>query len=180
MNTQNSGILNVRNIAQLLILKCEMLGQLSDGQWENASPIDHWQPWCSAEIKVNPDAVGRNFWPRKANYNFTNGELLEVVGGRMLFQVKLGLWLHEIGGMELVEMYTAWHWQFPEGTQDFVDDERQSKEGGSYWVEKWQALTGMGFTTEVVAEIDGWTGYTRKDLMADLRDLKTIFKTRNR
>lgn len=179
MKCSNWRQLNVRNVAQKLILKCEMLGQISDGQWENASPTDHWRSWCEANIVVDPSNVGHNFYAVKGNYNFTNGELLNIVGDRMLFQVKLGLLLHDLGGDELLEAYADHHWQFPEGIEDFRSDARMAQGGDKYWVERFAMMEGMGIDEEVVAEIENWDGYTKKQLMADLRDLKTIFKTQN-
>lgn len=83
--------LAVRNEAQRLILQKEMLGQLSDGRWENSRPRDHWQPWCRATLIVDPENVGRDFWVQCDGYNFREKELLEIVGERMLEAVRAGL-----------------------------------------------------------------------------------------
>jgi len=80
--------LAVRNEAQKILLEREMLGQISDGQWENARPLDHWEPWCNATIIVDPVNVGRDFYARKDNYNLTSKYLLDIVGDRMLEAVQ--------------------------------------------------------------------------------------------
>jgi hypothetical protein len=81
--------LRVRNVQQKILWDEELSGQISDGMWENASPWDHWQPWCDADVVVAPDGnVGRTFWARKDSYLFTSQELLSIVGDRMLGYVR--------------------------------------------------------------------------------------------
>lgn len=80
--------LNVRNQAQKILLEKELQGQISDGYWENASPHDHWKPWCNCDVVVNPENLGRTFWARKDNYNLNNKDLLDIVGDRMLEEVQ--------------------------------------------------------------------------------------------
>jgi len=69
--------LNVRNIEQKIIFIGELQGQISDGNWENARPYNHYQDWMLKydEIKVEPDNVGRTFWAMKDNYNFNSSNL---------------------------------------------------------------------------------------------------------
>src|SRR5476649_430202 len=85
--------LTVRNIEQAAAW-LELDGQISDGFWENATPHDHYKPWCNAMVRVantgEPiEVLGRNFYARKDNYNFTSPELLDVVGKRMLATVRI-------------------------------------------------------------------------------------------
>src|SRR5580692_2726698 len=54
--------------------ECEILGQLSDGTWENSAPRDHYRPWFHLETVVIPgearvDAPTAHF--PKTNYNLT-------------------------------------------------------------------------------------------------------------
>ncbi len=81
--------LRLANHAQKVLFEAELKGQLSDGAWENASPSDHWEPWCKATVVVAEDGqkVGRNFWARKTGYAFAK-ELIEVVGDRMMEYVR--------------------------------------------------------------------------------------------
>ncbi len=83
-----SGTLTVRNQAQKILWEEELNGQISDGMWENATPHDHWDVWSDAEITVGKN-VGRTFFARKCNYNFTNPELLNIVGDRMIKAVQV-------------------------------------------------------------------------------------------
>lgn len=84
-----TNILRVRNLAQKVLWDQELSGQISDGQWENATPWDHWKPWCDAEVVVDPEHVGRNFHARRQSYMFNAKDLLEVVGERMLEAVRI-------------------------------------------------------------------------------------------
>lgn len=86
---RNYGVLTVRNQAQKILFDEELSGQISDGMWENSRPYDHWEPWCGAEVVVGLN-VGRNFYAKKDNYNFTNKDLLDVVGDRMVEAVRKG------------------------------------------------------------------------------------------
>lgn len=97
-----SGTLAVRNKAQKVLLEEELMGQLSDGQWENTNPHDHWEQWCSAKIIVDPTNVGRDFWVRKDNYRLDDPGLLDIVGHRMLAAVseKTGNRWYSLGDMK--------------------------------------------------------------------------------
>lgn len=83
-------VLVVRNEAQRILFEEELSGQISDGHWENSRPYDHWGPWTSAVVIVSPDGetVGRTFWAQKTAYNFTDRDLLDVVGDRMIEYVQ--------------------------------------------------------------------------------------------
>jgi hypothetical protein len=76
--------LYVANEIQKALFENELKGQLSDGMWENTNPHDHWQPWCRCQVVVRPTAVGRDFYAKKDNYNFSSKLLVECVGDRML------------------------------------------------------------------------------------------------
>lgn len=84
-----TGTLRVRNIAQKILFTQELSGQLSDGHWENSSPRDHWQPWCSAKVVVDPTHPGRDFYARRDTYDFAAKQLLDVVADRMIEAVRL-------------------------------------------------------------------------------------------
>lgn len=75
--------LNFENEIQVLHWNKEMSGQISDGMWEN-TPNSDWQTWCDAEVKVDRNNLGRNFWARKDNFQLTNSMLLGIVGDRMV------------------------------------------------------------------------------------------------
>lgn len=82
-------ILRVRNVAQKVLWEQELSGQISDGHWENSRPNDHWRSWSSAEVVIDPENVGRNFYAQRESYNFTSKDLLDVVGERMVEAVRV-------------------------------------------------------------------------------------------
>lgn len=82
------GTLRLRNVEQKVLWDFELSGQISDGRWENSRPYDHWEVWCRAEVVVDPYNVGRDFYAKRDGYCFTERELLEIVGERMLNAVR--------------------------------------------------------------------------------------------
>lgn len=79
--------IRVRTQAQKWLLKDELQGQISDGYWENASG-NPWQDWSGAKVVVDPKNPGRNFFTRKDNYQLNARALLDVVGDRMVENVR--------------------------------------------------------------------------------------------
>lgn len=71
------------NNIQAALYRHELVGQLSDGYWENSRPSDHWKAPCRATVEVdaaNP-RVDNGWFMRR--YDFANRTLLDVVGDRM-------------------------------------------------------------------------------------------------
>lgn len=74
------------NRRQAILFGCELEGQLSDGHWENADPVDHWLRIVGLPLYINihDKNVGcLNFTP-KIMYNFADGFLVKIVGDRMI------------------------------------------------------------------------------------------------
>jgi hypothetical protein len=75
----NGSIIQLENPIQVALYKGMLIGQMSDGAWENSSPMNHWRPMAEAEVRVGKP--GMNFSPRRT-YGFVN--LLQYVGDEML------------------------------------------------------------------------------------------------
>lgn len=80
--------------AQKMLFLHEIQGQLSDGQWENARPFDHFEIWCALQdhqVLINPDTskIGRNFYPRRDRYALLNSDFLKVLESRMIVMCRL-------------------------------------------------------------------------------------------
>ena len=146
-----------RNADQLAIWKMEITGQLSDGHWENTRPHDHWKVWCRADAICDPANPGRDFWAQKENYNFTSGQLLEVVADRMVGYVRLAraLGLERVGKPDL-----RWCVGCDGKLERYNRDRMGAEDAG------------------IVVRALEHECYTRKDLMRDLRDMKNIIKMR--
>lgn len=80
----------------------EIRGQLSDGYWENATPSDHYRPWCTCEVAVGPTA-GRDFYPRRDRYGLTAAALLDVVGNRMVKYARVALSFEEPLATQIID-----------------------------------------------------------------------------
>jgi hypothetical protein len=155
-----SATINFRNNVQAVLFQVELSGQISDGMWENARPYDHWQPWCGAEVRVNPCNMGINFYPRKNNYNFTSKELLDCVGDRMVWACNLA----EKG-------YDA------ATVRDFYDVvDMTHYPANDYWNGKRALLLEkFGSYENLIKERENGS-YDLKKLKAELRDMKTIIR----
>lgn len=171
--------IKVANLAQLILLECELKGQISDGKWENARPYEHWRPPCRAEVTVAEpgEKVGINFTSKP--YNFVDKELLEIVGDRMINAVKFHTAYPNIS--------TNNHWDFsfngPTAQKLTIDVIGWLKSTDDYYQKKakkvMEALK-VSTTGELVMAMQkvDQVQYTMKDLKKDLKELKVIFKTR--
>lgn len=160
-------VLTVANSDQKTLFVHELMGQISDGKWENTRPYNHYRPWCECEVVVGPK-VGRNFYAEKSNYNFSDRGLISIVGDRMINQVKLarlGVNNDDISYMDSLD------WSYSK--------ERVKTDGCKYYKEK-VAKYKKYFKTEkeMVAKIDA-IKYDYKDLVKDLNALKSIIKIKN-
>ena len=67
----------------------ELVGQFSDGMWENTQPYDHWRAWANVDVKLgNPRVNTNNYRVQKRNYGLS--QLKKYVGDRMLAYGKFG------------------------------------------------------------------------------------------
>jgi predicted DNA-binding WGR domain protein len=79
--------LRVNTMAQKILFNDELMGQISDGMWENTGG-EGWKDWADATVIVDPKHVGRNFFARKDNYLLNSKALLDIVGDRMVENVQ--------------------------------------------------------------------------------------------
>ena len=115
----------VRSIAQKTLFVREINGQLSDGQWENLRPMDHWRPWSEAEVVVAPEggAVGHNFRARDS-YDLLQLAKNDIVRARMLTDVKVVLTFGEQLFDLIIKLYDSiGNWKGMPDRQESVTDE---------------------------------------------------------
>lgn len=74
--------IHVKNLSQSNLWYGEIVGQISDGAWENAKPMDHWEVWSDAEVIIGQPVGYFGFTPKRTEYNLD--VLLPIVGSRML------------------------------------------------------------------------------------------------
>ena len=157
--------INFRNAIQLVLWNHQLCGQISDGMWENARPHDHYKIWCVAKAQVNPENLGINFYGAKTNYNFTSIELLDAVGARMITTVRLYEYCKDIDLVEkLAYLFEDDRWVgLPMYKGTYYDDIRAV-------LNKQDLLAIKSFVEN--------HSFDKKDLRAELRDMKQIIKMR--
>lgn len=86
----------------------EIVGQISDGMWENSSPHNHWQPWLKLELWVIAGAEPKvdaetTFFP-KVNYALsrlfnigTSSEPDYCIRDRMIQKGRMGAAIESLG-----------------------------------------------------------------------------------
>lgn len=153
------GTIAFRNADQLVLWKLELLGQISDGMWENSRPHDHWRVWHSNEAIVDQENLGKNFYAQRESYNFNSKDLLDVVEKRMIGAVRLA----RVLGLERISQ--------PDLRWCIGDDGKLMKHK--------QEKMGCEDARTVVLALEAET-YTRKDLIRDLKDMKQIIKMRRK
>ena len=169
MTTQEKRILNFRNEIQVVLWNQELCGQISDGHWENARPNNHWQAPCKAEVSANPENLGRNFHSKKESYNFASKELLEVVSKRMIGYVRL----YKLLGDKAKPIYSLVDCDGKISRPEYSDHA-----SSTYWADKRATFDTIDPAHIKAAEEDE-TIYNHKQLLADLKDMKEIYKMRN-
>ena len=156
-----TSILTLRNENQKVLFEGEIMGQISDGAWENARPLNHWLAWQRCDVEVG-DRVGRNFPVSKDDYNLTSKDLLEIVGERMINMVKI----HKAIPALPLEVVTT--------VANYPKDRIESLPG-KYWKDV-KAAVEEYTTLDRIEEIKASNTYTMKEMMQDLREIKAAMK----
>lgn len=157
------------NANQVVLYKQELVGQISDGYWENSSPRDHWRSPCRASVVVGEEP-GVNFIPHRA-YNFNAKNLVDVVGERMMQSVRVAMKFPKLSPVarEVFEN-GEWWWKQTCSNQAMLD----------HHVEMVAELKTVGITNfqEMKTAVDNLdeTSYTMKDMRKDLRGINAAFK----
>lgn len=156
-----------RNNAQAALFKYELAGQISDGHWENSRPHDHYKPWCHADVIVDPNNLGKDFYAQRESYNFSSKDLLEVIGDRMLYKARLA----QTMGYDILK-YISWK---IEGGVLKAPTKPENK--GAYYMEEYEAIKALPID-HINAVLSDPNLYTMKDMRKDLTDMKRIIKMR--
>jgi len=94
---KNLSTIKVANIAQKVLLDTELLGQFSDGFWENSRNTS-WRYLDEVKIANDTETVGVYFQSEKPydykGYSVNNLELLSYVGDRMLSKARVARFLN--------------------------------------------------------------------------------------
>lgn len=159
----------LRNIEQVALFEFELAGQISDGHWENSGPGDHWKCWCSCEKAVAPAGTqpGRNFWARRDRYGLTSSELLGVVGGRMLTQVRVTQAMGIEAARELENRFGC--------DSDYGVSAIEVPTGdGAYWAEQRAIMKKYDMGVVNTHILHG--NYGKRELLKDLREIAAAMR----
>jgi hypothetical protein len=169
------------NQAQVALYEAEIKGQISDGNWENSNPHNHWEIPCKAKafVATCPEELGTNWIPVRY-YDFANAELLEVVANRMIGYVKFYTLYPEIDS-DFVNHHSLEYMCSPRSLTTVID----RAERDSYYNDKLTLFkTLFGVSTVVglmtIAEQVADVPYTMIDLKRDLGQMKKIFHCRQK
>lgn len=144
----------------------EIVGQLSDGMWENTYPNDHYKFWCNLEPRVgqcNQIFLVNHSRPQKNNYGLTR--LIDCVGDRMRAAVVMAEITDNhvaIGAAEY--LLTAGSYS------KFVDTLKAYN--NDFWNKLIDAIT-PEIAENFFAQIEH---YTVKDLRKDLQSISKLMK----
>lgn len=161
-----------KNRRQVILFEHELKGQISDGNWENSTPRNHWVIPCQAQAFVAKDdtEIGRNFQSRK--YNFADKLLVEVVGGRMISLVGQSIAFPNIDIDQLIAYEVA-------------DLKNWISYNDDYWVNRKNKLiqtfgaTDFNNLIELLETALAKINYSKKDLLVDLREMKVCWSVYN-
>lgn len=87
MAGKGKGYIFLPTDAAMTLWDNEIVGQLSDGAWENSKPWDHWKFWGNLDVKKGSPQVKGGGWARRTGYNLHS--LISVIGDRMINMARL-------------------------------------------------------------------------------------------
>jgi hypothetical protein len=181
MNKNPSGTIILCTLSALALWRGEILGQFSDGMWENAAPAHgpdaHWRFWHSLDsrwedgtdvVVMNPG--GYVPWRQKTGYNIA--ALYEHVEDRML---AIGRMARAFEALELDVSMTSEALRAAQYMPDTMVHWVASKATGTWSYDFVGAY--MNHITADVALAYYTSVYTRKDLKEDVKHIKRAMHT---
>lgn len=174
-NRTKTGKIFLPTITAAALFEHVLLGQFSDGKWENSTPHDHWKPWGNLEIVVDPSGLprvegGSGF--RKKNYNLLG--LLEYVKDEMIALCRMTLAASHLGVDLTHNARNAAHYGHMPATLAEWTDRKASG--------KWDADYVAGYMADVTPELaaafyEHEKAYDVKALKRDLTLCKAAIST---
>lgn len=162
---------------QVILWDAELSGQVSDGNWENAVPNNHYQDICRAVVSYSTHPLNQgtfNFRPKRG-YNFADPEMLDVIGDRMFHAVKIKQ------AFPNASETTVGDWEYIKNYKETLEDAKKDK----YWkglIDIYNKDLGLTLDTydEVISKIEA-TDYKWEDMIEDLKEMsKIISRSRNK
>ena len=143
----------------IALWKGEILGQMSDGMWENARPFDHWKFWNDLKVEKGAPHVESDSRPEKNSYNLA--ALIPILGDRM---VKIG----RLGSVGFVGTGSDYTGEYMPATYEDFEARRGVPEYAMKYLDK---------VTPKIAQAYYASKYDDKDMRNDLRSIKAALKS---
>lgn len=163
---RQTGTIVLPTASACAIFTHELVGQFSDGMWENTGPHDHWEFWAGLETRVatgseQPWLESDKKWLRKKKgYNIAS--LYDIVGDRMLLIGRMALAAAKVGHkMTDDDAFAA----------EFLESYAEGFKSTPYVEERIQKVP------QAVVEAFYQTTYTMKDLKKDVKAIKLAMKS---
>lgn len=174
----NTGMIVLPTLSAAMIWKGELLGQFSDGMWENSGPHGHFEFWYGLQVVVNAEVAPHvlTAMPRackKTGYNIAS--LYDIVGGRMVALGRMGRALEKLGmtlEMASYDLRGACEEMANMQYTEFLT----AKEKGFPGMHEHQFNRLTKVPLEVAAEFYR-TVYTMRDLRDDVKSIKVAMKS---
>jgi hypothetical protein len=167
-------ILNVENVAQKIAFVFMAQGQISDGMWENARPLNHWKSWSDLNwetVSVMQENLGRNFNVMKDNYNLNSNELVEIVKDKLIFMTKFYM-LHPEIAEKLYEAGVSF--ESPASLAIYAKDTKSD-----YGKARAELVNSTGVDKKMLEEVEKSNVYDLAQLRRDLAGLRRAMKIFN-
>ncbi len=93
MKQNTSGTMTLPSATAVALWHKEIVGQISDGMWENSRPHEHWQFWCRLDVVVGPEAglvkSDQFYWVRKNDYALIRLHQIKFDGGAYVLRDRM-------------------------------------------------------------------------------------------
>ena len=176
MKSNNSTTITFANEAQLVIFRDEILGQLSDGAWENTTPYEHWKFWHDLELKVGSKIGISGYVPgmQKRSYNLTCLTKNDTHSFDAVPRMRAFVVANKLGFIDVPK--GAVKYLIEEGSYEkFVLTMNRNAIGGNseFW-DKYRYSITESMACQIFKE---YPNYTRADCIKDIKGIKEAMKT---
>ncbi len=173
---ETTGTITLPTLSACALWTHELVGQFSDGYWENSGPRDHWMFWCCLEVAHSANAAPSvssqvTYKCNKNGYNIA--ALYEFVGNRMVSLGRLATAFANMGKTfaEFPDELRYAAEDMPGTMEEFTAIRKGEKYADSFVKEH------LDNVSDELALAYYNTKYEMKHLRADVKLIKTAMKT---
>lgn len=195
MKNKASASIKLKSPSAVALWNCEVSGQLSDGNWENSRPHDHWEFWCDADVTFDRDLdVGLNFkvelpqgcyGPTRNAYNIVSLMNLRyddrdsqseyVLRDRMLAYARMGVAIDALSGVlnneDFIKVCRAA--EYMPKTKEEYEAKMNTPRESTHWSSEWRDMH-IGL---VEAYFAACKSYGPKEMRKDLTLIHDMMKS---